>query len=95
MKEILTCDIRTGAKIRVVIDRETGELIFYNSRFKLDIQNNKAFLVDKDTRFPIFAGYLRDNLWCFKEHDFYRENQDPFLAAIQMVFDILQTCEEI
>jgi hypothetical protein len=92
MKEILTCLVWNGLKIKTVIDRETGEFVLYNSRFKLDIQDNKAYLSDINGETPIFTGYLRGETWFFEEQDYFSENEDPYVAAIQMLYDIIQYC---
>lgn len=92
MKEILTCDIWTGVKIKVLIDRETGEFTLYNSRFRLDIQDKKAFLMDYIGTGPLLTGYIRGNVWCFEELEYVREDQDPYVAVIQILYDILQYC---
>lgn len=90
MKEILTCDVWTGLKIKAVIDRETGEFVLFNFRFRLHIQDNKASLMECDGGVLIFTGYWSENIWCFEGTDFVREAQDPFIAVIQILYDVLQ-----
>jgi hypothetical protein len=90
MKEILTCSIWTGLKIKVIIDRETGEFVLYHSRFRLNIQAPKASLVECDSGFTVCNGYLSGDNWRFEEQDLLREAEDPFVAAIQILYDILQ-----
>jgi hypothetical protein len=92
MKEILTCEIWTGLKIKVVIDRESGEFVLFNSRFRLDIQDKKAVLVDFDSGNPICTGFLCDDCWFFQELDYSRSHNDPYAAAIQILYDIIQYC---
>ena len=92
MKEILTCEIWNSLKIKIVIDRETGELVLYNFRFKLSIQDKKAFISDFNGQAPLFTGYLRGNCWRFEELDYAREDEDPYAAVAQMIYDILQYC---
>jgi hypothetical protein len=92
MKEIVTCEIWTGLKIKVVIERETGEFVLFNCRFRLDIQDKKAFLKVYRSEKPLLTGYLCQNRWCFEENDCRREGQDPYIAAIQMLYDIFQYC---
>jgi hypothetical protein len=89
MKEILTCNIWTGVKIKVVIDRETGEFVLFNSRFWLDIWDDQAFLMDRYGDKPLFIGHLYGNYWFFEGHDCIREDEDPFSAAIQFLYDIV------
>ncbi len=90
MKEILTCNIWTGLKIKVVIDRDTGEFVLFNSRFRLNILDNQAFLMECDMGIEIFTGCRRGNVWCFKEFDFAGEDQDPYIAVIQILYDVGQ-----
>jgi hypothetical protein len=90
INEINKGGIWNGLKIKVIIDGETGEFVLYNSRFRLDIQGDKAFLMDYVGMDPIFTGYKRGNLWCFEEQEYAREDQDPFAAAIQVLYNILQ-----
>jgi hypothetical protein len=92
MKEILTCEVWTGLKIKVVIDRETGEFVLFNTRFKMDFQDKKAFLSDDNGQSPLFTGYLRGNCWRFEEHGYVNENEDPYVAALQMLYDISHYC---
>jgi hypothetical protein len=92
MKEILACEVWTGNIIKAVIDRETGEFTLFHSRFRLDIQENKAALMDYNSGEPIFKGYVRGNCWFFEELEYCRESADPYVAAIQMLYDILQYC---
>jgi hypothetical protein len=90
MKEILTCDIWTGVKIKIVIDRQTGEFVLYNSRFRLIIQDDKAYLMDYIGEVPLLTGYLRGDVWYFEELEYVREDQDPYVAVIQVLYDVLQ-----
>lgn len=90
MKEILTCDIWTGLKIKMVIDRETGEFVLFNSCFRLSIQKNQASLMEWDGGTMVLTGYLRGGIWCFEEFDFVRKAKDPYIAVIQLLYDILQ-----
>lgn len=90
MKEILTCSIWTGLKIKMVIDRETGEFVLFHSRFRLNIQGNKASLMECDGGVMILTGYLQGGIWCFEEFDFVREAEDPYIAAIQILYDFMQ-----
>lgn len=92
MKEILMCEILTGFKIKVVIDRATGEFTLFNSRFQLDIQDKKAVLVDFDSGNPICTGFLRGDCWSFEELDYFRDHEDPYVAAVQILYDIIQYC---
>jgi hypothetical protein len=92
MKEILTCDIWTGVKIKVVIDRETGEFVLFNSRFRLDIQDDQAFLMDRYGDNPLSIGHLYGSCWFFEGPDCIREDEDPFCAVIQFLYDIVQYC---
>jgi hypothetical protein len=93
MKEILTCRIWTGDTMRVAIDRETGKFALYNSRFRLDILDNKAFLFDYNSKTPLFEGCLHGNYWFFEDQDYIREDEDPYVASIQVLYDILQCCK--
>jgi hypothetical protein len=90
MKEILTCDIWTGVKVKIVIDRETGEFVLFNSRFRLVVQDDKAYLMDYIGEGPLFTGYLRGNVWYFEELEYVRKDQDPYVAVIQVLYDVLQ-----
>jgi hypothetical protein len=92
MKEILTCKIGTDLKIKVVIDRENGEFVLFNCRFRLDIQDKKAFLKVYNNEKSLFTGYLCETLWYFEAYDCRREGEDPYIAVIQMLYDILQYC---
>jgi hypothetical protein len=90
MKEILTCQIWSGIKIKVVIDRETGEFVLNNTRFRLDIRDDKALLFYYNNKTPLFSGYLQGITWFFEEEECIREDVDPYVAAIQMLYDIVQ-----
>lgn len=90
MKEILTCSIWTGLRIKMAIDRESGEFVLFHSRFRLNIQKNKAFLTECDGGTLVSTGYLRGGIWRFKGFDFVRKAEDPYIAAIQILYDILQ-----
>ena len=89
MKEILMCEILTGFKIKVVIDRATGEFSLFNSRYRLDIQDKSAVLMDHTGGNPICKGFKSGNCWYFEELDYFRDDNDPFVAAIQILYDIL------
>jgi hypothetical protein len=92
MKEILTCDQNnwTNNKVTVVIDRETGEFNLFGSRFKLNLQDNKATLIKNDGKVPICIGYLHKNTWYFEGQDIVREDKDPFVAVVQVLCNIFQ-----
>lgn len=85
-------EVWTGIKVKVVVDRETGEIIFNNNRFRLEIRDDKAFLYYQNAKTPLFTGYLRYTTWFFEEDDTIRDDEDPYVAAIQTIYEILQLC---
>jgi len=99
MKETLTCDIWTGEKVNVIIDRETGEFSLFGSSFKLNIQDNIAVLIDNEVKGEVVTGFMQGKTWRFEEPSFIiedqnhavRENDDPFVAVIQLLYDVVRT----
>ena len=90
MKETLICDI-TGQNVEVSIDRETGEFNLFSNRLKLNIQDNKANLVEIENgkEILICIGYFFKNHWFFSEHERSKKDQDPYMAVIKLLYDIL------
>ena len=96
MKVTIKCDIWTGEKVEVAIDRETGEFSLFNASLKLNIQGNKAVLIDEEDA-ELLTGYLQGKTWRFEEPGkiiegrarFVRENEDPYVAVIQLLHDII------
>jgi hypothetical protein len=90
MEETLTCDIWIGEKVQVVIDRETGKFDLFDSHLKLNIQDNKADLIDleKDGEVSLCTGYLRGGIWYFEELDTVGKDKDPYIAVIQLLYKI-------
>ena len=84
------CRTWTGERIKLVIDRETGRFDLFNSRFRMDIHENTASLFDQKGRTPLFKGHLHGNYWFFEGEDNIREDKDPYMAAIQVLYDIIQ-----
>ena len=90
MKESIICDI-TGQNVEVSIDRETGEFNLFSNRLKLNIQDNKANLVEIENgqEILICIGYFFKNHWFFSEHEKSQKDQDPFRAVIKLLYEIL------
>jgi len=90
MKEKLTCEIN-GIVVEAVIDRETGEFNLFKNHLKLNIQDNKANLVEIENgkEILICAGYFFKNTWYFTEHEKSQKDQDPFMAVIKLLYEIL------
>jgi len=90
MKETLTYVI-SDEKVNVCIDRETGELNLFKNHLKLNIQDNKANLVEIENgkEILICIGYFFKSNWYFKEHEISQKDQDPFVAAIKLLYDVL------
>ena len=66
MKERIIYDI-TGEKVEVSVDRETGEIDFFDNHLKLNIQDNSASLVEieNNEEISICAGLRREENWYF------------------------------
>jgi len=90
MKETITCNI-TGQNVEVTINRETGEFDLFSNRLKLNIQDNKANLVEIENgqEILICIGYFFKNHWFFSEHEKSQKDQDPFVAVIKLLYEIL------
>jgi len=95
MKEKIIYDI-TGEKVEVSVDRETGEINLFKNHLKLNIQDNKANLVEIENgkEILICAGYFFKNTWYFTEHERSQKDQDPYMAVIKLLYDVLPHCEE-
>ena len=87
MKEKIT----NGVTITADIDRETGEIDILDHRFKLNIQENRANLFEIENSKEILscAGYQFKGSWYFSEHERSQKDQDPFMAVIKLLYDVL------
>lgn len=91
MTEILTCDQNngTGEKVTVVIDRASGQFSLFGFCFTLNLLDNIATLVKNDDETPVCIGLFHRNTWYFEGMNIFREDKDPFIAAIQVICNIL------
>jgi hypothetical protein len=99
MQEILRFDIGTDEKVETIIDRETGAFNLSDISLKLNIlKDNKAVLIDIEDEAQLLIGYKREKIWRFEtpgimkegNNPYISENEDPFVAAIQILYDIYQ-----
>jgi hypothetical protein len=91
MKEILTCDVCSGEKVETVIDRETGEFNLFDIPLELNIKDDKAVLIDIEDEAEVLIGYKGGEIWRFETpgvNPYISENKDPFVATIQILYDI-------
>lgn len=86
----MVCRTWTGHKIKLVIDRETGRFVLFNNRFRMDFQDDTGYLYDCNSKTPLFKGRLHGNYWFFEGQDNIREDKDPYVAAIQVLYDLIQ-----
>ena len=59
--------------------------------FRLNLQDDTVILIEDDEETQVCSGFMRGNVWHFEGMGIISEDQDPFMAAIQVICGVLQS----